>query len=196
MITSFHECIEYVTKYAAKGEPRSHAVKEAFFSVMQTSSSESCVRQALNKVIMKSLGQRDFSAQETMHHLLSLTLVSSTFKVVSVSLDGSRKVNSQVEGNNDQITCNSLLDFYANRHMFRDLDQDMMHMTFDQFATKYRTCAGKIVKQQNNIVVKFFPQIPSKADSARQSGNDARLRTGGSKIEGWNTTSHDVKILI
>ena len=169
LITSFRECIEYVTKYAAKGEPRSHAVKEAFCSVMQTSSSESCVRQALNTVIMKSLGQRDFSAQETMHHLLSLKLVSSTFKVVSVSLDGSRKVNSQVEGNNDQITCNSLLDFYANRHMFRDLDQDMMHMNFDQFATKYRTSAGKIVKQQNNIVVKFFPQIPSKADSAKYS---------------------------
>ena len=29
-----------------------------------------------------------------------------------------------------------------------------------------------------------------------QSGNDARLRTGGSKIEGWNTASHVVKILI
>ena len=89
VITRFRECNEYVTKYAAKGQPRSHAVKEAFCSVMQTSSSESCVRQALNKVIMKSLGQRDFSAQETMDHLLSLKLVNSTFTVVSVSLDGS-----------------------------------------------------------------------------------------------------------
>ena len=32
--------------------------------------------------------------------------------------------------------------------------------------------------------------------STGQSGNDARLRTGGSKIEGWNTASHVVKILI
>ena len=32
--------------------------------------------------------------------------------------------------------------------------------------------------------------------SWEQSGNDARLRTGGSKIEGWNTASHVVKILI
>ena len=32
--------------------------------------------------------------------------------------------------------------------------------------------------------------------SKRQSGNDARLRTGGSKIEGWNTASHVVNILI
>ena len=41
---------------------------------------------------MKRLGQRDFSAQETMHHLLSLKLVSSSFNVISISLNGSRKI--------------------------------------------------------------------------------------------------------
>jgi len=93
LITRFRECIEYVTKYAAKGEPQSNAVKEAFRSVMETSTSQSSVKQALNKIIMKSLGQRDFAAQETMHHLLSLKLVSSSFKVVTVILEGSRKVH-------------------------------------------------------------------------------------------------------
>ncbi|CAH3032686.1 unnamed protein product [Porites lobata] len=44
-----------------------------------------------SKVIMKSLGQRDFSAQETMHHLMSLKLVSSSFNVVPISLNGSRE---------------------------------------------------------------------------------------------------------
>lgn len=40
---------------------------------------------------MKSLSQRDCSAQETMHHLMSLKLVSSSFNVIPISLDGSRR---------------------------------------------------------------------------------------------------------
>ena len=36
----------------------------------------------------------------------------------------------------------------------------------------------------------------SETSQFRQSGNDARMRTGGSKIEGWNTASHVVKLLI
>ena len=36
-ILSFRDCMEYVTKYAAKGEPRSNAVKEAFNAVMKAS---------------------------------------------------------------------------------------------------------------------------------------------------------------
>lgn len=59
---------------------------------------------------MKSLGQRDFSAQETMHHLLSLKLVSSSFNVIPISLNGSRKIKTNsVEG--DVATNDSLLMF-------------------------------------------------------------------------------------
>jgi len=50
---------------------------------------------------MKSLEQCDFSAQETMHHLMSLKLVSSTFNVVPISLNGSRRIKTYTpDGNN------------------------------------------------------------------------------------------------
>lgn len=42
---------------------------------------------------MKSLGQRDFSAQETMHYLLSLKLVSLS-SVIPISLNGSHKTQN------------------------------------------------------------------------------------------------------
>ena len=59
---------------------------------------------------------KDFSAQETMHHLLTLKLVSSSFNVVNISLDGSRKIKTNsAEGNVG--TNNSLLDVYAKRAM-------------------------------------------------------------------------------
>ena len=58
---------------------------------------------------MKSLGQRDFSAQETMHHLMSLKLVSSSFNVVPISLNGSRRIKT-ITNDGDTVTNDSLLD--------------------------------------------------------------------------------------
>lgn len=42
---------------------------------------------------MKSLGQREFSAQETMHYLLSLKLVSSS-SGIPISLNGSHQIKA------------------------------------------------------------------------------------------------------
>lgn len=63
---------------------------------------------------MKTLGQRDFSTQETMHHLLSLKFVSCSFKVTPVSLSGSRRLNlNQRLFDNDIVTNDCFLDVYA-----------------------------------------------------------------------------------
>lgn len=41
---------------------------------------------------MKSLSQCDYSAQEVMQHLLSLKLVSCSFNVVPITLNGSCRI--------------------------------------------------------------------------------------------------------
>jgi hypothetical protein len=69
---------------------------------------------AIKKVVMKTIGERDHAAQETMHHLLSLKLHSSSFRVIPVSLNGSRRINTSTE-EADVCSSNSLLDVYANR---------------------------------------------------------------------------------
>ena len=67
--------------------------------------------------MMKSPGERDFSAQETMHHLMSLKLYSCSFTVLPVSLDASRRLRNSL-ADTDSITDNSPLDVYANREQF------------------------------------------------------------------------------
>ena len=47
---------------------------KAFNSIMQSIDSNTDPRRAIKKVVMKSLGERDYSAQKAMHHLLSLKL--------------------------------------------------------------------------------------------------------------------------
>ena len=58
------------TKYAAKGEPRPSMLTQAFNSIVQNLDSNSDPRRAFKKVVMKSLGERDYAAQETMHHYI------------------------------------------------------------------------------------------------------------------------------
>ena len=66
---------------------------------------------------MRTLGQRDFLAQETMHHLLSLNLVSSSFNVVPINFNGSRRLNIATQPD-DRATTDSLLDAYAEREKY------------------------------------------------------------------------------
>ena len=89
-VVDHYACVEYLTKYAAKGEPRSPI--QAFNSIVQNVDSSTDPRRVIKKVVKKSLGERDYAAQETIHHLLSLKLHSSSFKVLPVSLNGSRRV--------------------------------------------------------------------------------------------------------
>ena len=88
-----------LTKYAAKGEPKSPILKQAFNSIVQNVDNNSNPHKTIKKIVMKTLGERDYAAQETMHHLLSLKLHSSSFQVIPVSLNGSRRIrnNASVE---------------------------------------------------------------------------------------------------
>ena len=161
VVIDHYACVEYLTKYAAKTEPRSPIVKQAFNYIVQHANSSSDPHEAIKKVVMKTLGERDYAAQETMHHLLSLKLHSTTFNVIPVSLDGSRRVrtNTSVE-DVDTCTDNSLLDVYANREQY-DTSPHVMNLNFLEFATNYKLVNKKLTKLQDNVVPRIFQTYSS-----------------------------------
>ena len=106
---------------------------------------------------MKTIGQRDFSAQETMHLLLSLKLYSTTFTVLPVSLNGSRRLKSNVADTSLPCTTDSLLDIYTNRGKFQNDFPDVHNLNFADFVAKFKIVKGKLVHQSQNIVPKIFP---------------------------------------
>lgn len=118
VVIDHHKCVEYLSKYAAKGEPRSPMLTNTFNSVINNINSKLDPQKAMKKVIMKTIGQRDFSAQETMHLLLSLKLYSTTFTVLPVHLNGSRRIKSNIPDPSLPCTGDSLLDIYAKRQKF------------------------------------------------------------------------------
>ena len=92
IITDYHACVEYMVKYAARGETKSPVLKQALISITICKGTIPTTAKVFLKLMMKSLGERDFSAHETLHHLLSIKLCSSTFKVFTVNLNGSRRI--------------------------------------------------------------------------------------------------------
>ena len=106
---------------------------------------------------MTILGKRDYAAQETMIHLLSLKLHSSSFKVIPVGLNGPRRIcdNASIE-NGESCTDNSLLDVYANREQYGN-SHDIMNMNFVHFATKYKVVNKELTKLPENVVPRIFP---------------------------------------
>ena len=162
VVIDYHACLEYLTKYASKGEPRSPVMKTAFNSIVRNCNIDSSPTKLIKKVVMKSLGQRDFSAQETMHHLMSLKLVSSSFNVIPVSLNGSRKIKTN-SPDGDLVTKDSLLDVYANRAQYAETFPDIINLNFISFATKYKLVNNKLSTQPYNTIPRIFPVYSSNA---------------------------------
>ena len=160
VVIDYHACVEYLAKYASKGEPRSPVLKQAFNSIMHSCKNNSNPTKLIKKVIMKSLGQRDFSAQETMHHLMSLKLVSSSFNVVPISLNGSRRINTN-SFDDTLVTNESLLDVYPNREKYAQTNPNIVMLNFVSFASKYKLVNKKLTSQPQSTVPIVFPVFSS-----------------------------------
>ena len=112
--------------------------------------------------MMKSLGERDFSVQETAHHLLSLKLHSTTFHVKSFSLNGSCRLQPSNDTSNGSCTSDSFLDVYAKRSIFSDEFPGIMNTNFQEFATKYKLTNNKLEQcMSDHIVPNIFPTYSS-----------------------------------
>lgn len=97
MIIDIQACARYMAKYVAKGEPHSQAVSAIFKSCVDGLQDDSDTRPMLRRAMIRAVGERDISAQETAHMLLSLPLVSCTFNFTTLSLTGDSKLVKDTE---------------------------------------------------------------------------------------------------
>jgi len=77
-IVSRHKVIEYCAKYATKSEPRSQSMKEIFQKIVNTTTPTSTALTVIQKLLINTIGERDYSAQETCHILLQLPMFKAS----------------------------------------------------------------------------------------------------------------------
>ena len=159
VIIDYHSCMEYIAKYASKAEKISSVAREAFKSVLCESSNQNETNRALRTLMMRAVGQRDMSIQEVMHQILSIKLVSSTFQVITASLDGSCKLNLSKDGTLSTET--SLLDSYAQRKIYEKDFPGISKCNFIEFASNYCQTKTGIKKRTSPVVIKTYPNYSS-----------------------------------
>ena len=77
-IVSRHKVVQYYTKYATKSESRSQSLKDTFANITCTLKEGDRTVKAVQKLFINTVGERDYSAQETCHLLLQLPMYKAS----------------------------------------------------------------------------------------------------------------------
>ena len=131
-IVSRQRVLQYCTKYLTKSEPRSQSLKDLFTTIIHSLKDSNTSLKAVQKLLMNTVGERDYSAQETCHLLLQLPMFRVSQDFIILSLDGSRAVEDHLE-EGQHATALSIVDHYMGR-------PDSSHfngMTLLEFARQY-----------------------------------------------------------
>ena len=152
---SRQKVITYCAKYATKCEPRSLPLKEIFSTIVRTLTDDNPSLKAVQKLLVSSVGERDYSAQETCHLLLQLPLFRASRDFVNLSLDGSRAVESHLQ-DNQPATALSILDHYCARPEVPPF-QDMPLLYFSQHYTLPRQPGAHPPLRGKKVVVIVRP---------------------------------------
>ena len=86
-----------------------------------------------------------------MHQILSIKLVSSSFQVISTSLDNSHKTTPEA----------TLLDLYAKRTQFESKFPGISKCNFVQFASNYYKKKQSLAKRSAPVMLKIFSKFSS-----------------------------------
>ncbi|CAG8825288.1 24026_t:CDS:2, partial [Cetraspora pellucida] len=88
-VLSLHAALSYIAKYASKSEPRSKTFDEIFSDYLNSARPDEPTLKPIQKLLLHTVSERNFSAQETSHLLLKLPLVvsSSVFLILDLSED-------------------------------------------------------------------------------------------------------------
>ena len=152
---SRHKVIEYCAKYATKSEPRSQTLKEVYTAIVRSLSEDSTPLKAVQKLLINSVGERDYSAQETCHLLLQLPMFETSRQFVVVSLDGSRSVEELFQ-DGQRATAPSYLDHYINRPSTSTFE-DITILHFAQKYTISRNAQVQPSRRRKDAVVVIRP---------------------------------------
>lgn len=158
VIIDYHSCLEYIAKYASTGEKLSSVAKDVFTSVICDSTNDSDSKSVIKKLMMRAIGERDMGIQEVMQQILSIQLLSSSFQVVTASLNGSRNITIE----SDKLkTEPSILDLYAKRTLYESDFPGISKNNFIEFASNFSKAKLGLKRRGTPVVVKSYPNYSS-----------------------------------
>ncbi|CAG8622461.1 21469_t:CDS:2 [Cetraspora pellucida] len=86
-ILNMNATIQYISKYTSKSEPRSAAFSDILNRILNNSRPGDSSLGVFQKLLLHTIAERDISAQETCHLLLSIPLYHSSRRFVTLNLN-------------------------------------------------------------------------------------------------------------
>ena len=153
-------CAKYMTKYDAKGEPRSKSASKILKLSVTSLQNHDRVSSAVKKTMIQVAGDRDMAAQETAHMLLSLPLVACTYSFIAVSLQNSRRLNLDAENDGGDVLQKSVLQEYGERTTStQSRYTGLSKLNLMQYTSQYTKYRGQLIKRANPCIVRTFPKV-------------------------------------
>ena len=150
IITAYPQLLNYLLKYIMKNETESDFFTNIAKSVISNIDDEAPVRKAAQKILLKSIGQRDKSLNECMLlvHNQPYVLYSRTPR--PVSLLPSTRVKKKISIDDEDILCN---DEWVDAYSQRDSSDN-----YQQLCKKYKESPDTFFlrKDPNNISLREF----------------------------------------
>lgn len=147
--------IEYCAKYATKTEPRSEPLKLVYKNIVQQLTDSDKSLKVVQKLLINSVGERDYSAQETCHLLLQLPLYIASRDFVILSVDGTRVVEDRLD-EDKPATSLSIVDHYKNRPRTPEFD-DITLLDFAKAYTMPRVEGNEPSHRSREVVIIIKP---------------------------------------
>ena len=150
-VVSRNKVLQYVAKYATKSKPRSKALRAVYGSIMKSLDDNGTSLQMVRKLLINSVGERDYSAQETCHLLLQLPMFRASRDFVILSLDGSRELSDRLD-EDKAVTLASQMDHYCARPYTPQFEA----LTLLQFVQRYKIpkrVGDELVCRRKEVVV-------------------------------------------
>ena len=150
-----------MTKYAAKGEPRSKSASEILKLSVSSLRNDDQASSAIKKTMIQVAGDRDMAVQETAHMLLGLPLVGCTYSFITICLENSRKVNLDADAEAGDVLQKTVLQEYGERTTVKSRYTGLSQLNLMQYVSQYSKYKGELTKRTNPCIVRAFPKISS-----------------------------------
>jgi len=179
-VLTIHAALQYISKYASKAEPRSMAFTDIFNQILNVSDPNDPSLTSIQKLLLSSVAERDISAQETCHLLLSIPLYHSSRPFVSLNLSEEaarwiRGTGRREDGEDFTTiedagrTTNSPLKKYWDRpNELEEFSLFKLHLTHKYVNGQWKKC-------KNENVVRIWPR-PSPLRNGHQWEEFCRMK--------------------
>ena len=156
ILTQYATLQQYVLKYASKAESRSLAFSEVLDQALRNDNPNDPSIKAFQKLLIHTVGERDYSAQETCHLLLQIPLYHSSRNFASLNLnkEANRWLHDSEHNENNEVkkTDPSPLQRYCSR------STELSDVSLFRLYLQYKLVRGEWVKCSKENIVRIWPR--------------------------------------